>query len=71
MAKGTFTVEGQRVRTASTFRFVAWRVDRETGVVGGIFGRSDSVASIRARIQRQGSRSNRYVVVDTSTGEII
>ena len=76
--QGTFTVAGQRVRTSSTRRFVAWRVTRKfdgvryTDEVASrtIFGRSDSLATLRTRIRRYGfSASSYYVVIDTATGE--
>jgi hypothetical protein len=80
MAAGTFTVAGRRVRTSSTRRFVAFRVNcaestdwgTTRGAVTGIeiFKRSDSVATIRTHVQRMGVHSSRYfVVIDTATGE--
>lgn len=76
MAAGTFTVAGRRVRSASTRRYVAFRCDRTfDGIRYGdpvrvsIFKRSDSVATIRTQVQRQGFHSSRYfVVIDTTTG---
>lgn len=71
--QGTFTVAGQKVRTSSTRRFVAWRVwKNEDGTVASreIFKRSDRIATIRTHVQRQGFRTGRhFVIIDTSTGE--
>lgn len=77
MAAGTFTVAGQRVRTGSTRRYVAWMVIREFDGVRyagikrvDVWGRSDSLRTLETRIQRQGFHSSRYfVVIDTATGE--
>lgn len=80
MAAGTFTVAGTRVRTSSTRRFVAFRVNCEAspdyGITRGpvtsvvIEKRSDSVATIRQHVRRMGVHSSRYfVVIDTATGE--
>jgi hypothetical protein len=76
--KGTFTVAGQRVRTSSQRRYVAFRVNRrfdgvqyEPHTVASItiFKRSDSLPTLRQAIQRYGfSASCRYVVIDTETG---
>jgi hypothetical protein len=78
MAAGTFTVAGERVRTASQSRFVAWIVVRKFDGVRytdeiasrAIFGRSDTLGTLRTRIQRRGFHSSTfYVVIDTATGE--
>jgi hypothetical protein len=76
--QGTFTVAGKRVRTSSMRRFVAFQVVREFDGVRytdairaiNVWKRSDSLATIRTAVQRQGFHSStRYVVIDTSTGE--
>ena len=70
MAAGTFTVAGHRVRTSSNRRYVCWTVDRESGKVTGIMGRSDSIEAIRTKIRRSPYGGRWYVVlIDTSTGE--
>lgn len=75
----TFTVAGQRVRSSSQRRYVAFRVERNFN--GGtmsyegvkrveIFKRSDSVRALDVLIGRQGFHSSRYfVIVDQTTGE--
>lgn len=74
----SFTVAGQRVRTSSQRRFVAWRVSRSfdgvryTDAVASvrIEKRSDSLQTLRTLLQRQGFHASRYfVVIDTTTGE--
>jgi hypothetical protein len=77
MAAGTFIVAGQRVRTSSQRRFVAFRVSRTFNGVsyGGpevitIFKRSDNLRTLRTAIQRYGFHAGcRYVVIDTSNGD--
>lgn len=73
MAAGTFTVEGQRVRTSSTRRFVAWRIwKNEDGSIRSIdiAKRSDSFGTIKSEVQRFGFiRHRHFVIIDTSTGE--
>jgi hypothetical protein len=77
MAAGTFTVAGQRVRSSSLRRYVAFQCSRSfDGVRYGepvrvsIFKRSDNVRTLQTLIQRQGFHSSRYfVVIDTATGE--
>jgi hypothetical protein len=80
MAAGTFTVAGERVRTSSTRRFVAWKVRRKFDGVRytdeiasrDIFARSDSVSTVRTRIQRYGFHSSEFfVVIDTATGDTV
>lgn len=71
MAAGTFMVAGQRVRTSSTRRYVAWVIWRDANGVEtarGVWKRSDNIATIRR--ETSGYRQGRsFVVIDTSTGE--
>jgi hypothetical protein len=74
MAAGTFTVAGQRVRSASQRRFVAFIVHRTLdGILAEevrIWKRSDDVAKLRRMTQNLGfGPSYRFVIVDTTTGE--
>lgn len=74
----TLTVRGQRVRSASQRRFVAVRLVRRFDgvqysgdfVAASIEKRSDSIATLKTWIGRQGFHSSRmFVVIDTTTGE--
>jgi len=75
----TFTIRGQKLRTSSNRRYVAYRFNRRFDGVRyvadaiqsvEIFKRSDSVGTLRTHIQRQGFHSSRFfVIVDTVTGE--
>lgn len=73
----TFTVRGHRVRSRSNRRFILVQVypavtpigeEKRTGV--DIFKRSDSVATLKREIQRQGFWAGRtWHIIDTLTGE--
>lgn len=70
MAAGTFTVAGQRVRTSSTRRFVAWVVHSDGRFAPSIMGRSDSVEAIRTKVRRRGYwQGTTVVIIDTATGQ--